>query len=261
LSSKDLHRAERLLQDHGWDARVLTWDQLAEDLDLDISGRRLKDHMGSMDYHKCIACQKGWVSQRVAKDRVEWATVMLSRYPKPEDWYRVRFSDEVHWSIGPEGRCRIIRKPGERYCSDSIQHTMDRSDEKAFERAHFWAAIGWEFKSDLYFYNVPSNRTGKMSLMFKPWIDRGDGFVLEEDNDSGHGTGNSNIVRTWKQKNGLESYFNCSNSPDLSPIENCWQPPKQYLKRFPHWDELAEYLTEVYQRARTIYAAEIEGLH
>lgn len=23
----------------------------------------------------------------------------------------------------------------------------------------------------------------------------------------------------------------------LSPIENCWQPPKQYLRRFPHWDD------------------------
>ena len=247
LSSKDLYRVETFLQDQGWDARALTWDQLAEELDLDISGYQLKEHIGLMDYHKCIACQKGWLSQRAARRRVDWAKVMLSQYPDPEDWYRVRFSDEVHWSIGPEGRARIIRKPGERLCTDCIQHTTDRSDEKSFERAHSWAAIGWDFKSELSFYKVEGNRNGKMSLqvyrdqilnpIVKPWIDRGDDFVLEEDGDSGHGTSKSNIVRTWKKENRLESYFNCSNSPDLSPIENCWQPPKQYLKRFPHWDE------------------------
>jgi hypothetical protein len=36
----------------------------------------------------------------------------------------------------------------------------------------------------------------------------------------------------------LKHYFNCHSSPDLTPIENCWQPPKQYVKKFPHWDEI-----------------------
>ena len=48
-------------------------------------------------------------------------------------------------------------------------------------------------------------------------------FVFEEDGDLGHGLGKSNIVRTWKEQNGLEFYFNCHNSPDLARIENCWQ--------------------------------------
>ena len=39
-----------------------------------------------------------------------------------------------------------------------------------------------------------------------------------------------------KENNGLESYFNCHNSPDLAPIENCWQPVKQALRKYPHWD-------------------------
>ena len=60
-------------------------------------------------------------------------------------------------------------------------------------------------------------------------------FVLEEDGDSGHGPGKSNIVRTWEDQNGLESYFNCHNSPDPAPRENCWQPVKQTLRKYPHW--------------------------
>lgn len=62
-------------------------------------------------------------------------------------------------------------------------------------------------------------------------------FVLEEDGDSGHGPGKSNIVRTWKQENNLEYYFNCHSSLDLSPIENCWQPVQQHLHKYPHWDD------------------------
>ncbi len=114
---------------------------------------------------------------------------------------------------------------------------------------HCWAAIGYNFKSDIIFYNVPGNTNGKMSLQVyrdsilephvKPWIKRGDDFVLEEDNDLGHGIGKAktNIVRKWKEDNRLEYYFNCAQSPDLSPIENCWMPPKQHVRKVPHWDD------------------------
>ena len=50
------------------------------------------------------------------------------------------------------------------------------------------------------------------------WLREGQYFVLEEDNDSGHGTSKTNIVRTWKKQNGLQSYFNCSSSPTLYPL-------------------------------------------
>ena len=75
-----------------------------------------------------------------------------------------------------------------------------------------------------------------LTPVVKPWIQQHQSFVLEEDQDSGHGTSRSNIVRTWKHDNGLQSYFNCSSSPDLSPIENTWQPLKQYVQKYQHWD-------------------------
>ena len=65
----------------------------------------------------------------------------------------------------------------------------------------------------------------------KPWIVQGHDFALEEDGDSWDGKAkNNNIVREWKEENKLEYFSNCASSPDLSPIENCWQPPKQHLK-------------------------------
>ena len=50
---------------------------------------------------------------------------MLQKYPRAEDWHRIRFSDEVHFSLGPEGRVYVLRRPGERYCSDCIQEVNE----------------------------------------------------------------------------------------------------------------------------------------
>ncbi len=93
------------------------------------------------------------------------------------------------------------------------------------------------------FTTCPEQLTLKVYLeqilkpIVKPWIENHPRFVLEEDGDSGHGTGSKNIVRTWKQENKLEHYFNCASSPDLSPIESMWQVPKQELRKYPHWDD------------------------
>ena len=152
---------------------------------------------------------------------------MKERYPKAHDWWHVRFSDETHFGLGPMGKLMIIRKPGERYCLNCIQETRQpdrhRGSPEA-QKAHAWAAIGHNFKSDLIFYDVPGNTNGKMKADFyvnsilepivKPWILYHPSFVLEEDRDSGHGIAKSNtpatlLVKGWKEKNHLHSYFNC----------------------------------------------------
>lgn len=68
---------------------------------------------------------------------------------------------------------------------------------------------------------------------------------MEEDNDSGHGTGKRNIVRTWKARHKLDHYFQSSQSPDFSPIEKCWNAPKEYVKKKPYWnDQIVKDLAE-----------------
>lgn len=71
----------------------------------------------------------------------------------------------------------------------------------------------------------------------RPWLEEKQDFVLEEDGDSGHSTSWKNPVQSWKEENGLKSYFNCAQSPDLSLIENCWAIPKMYTQKYPHWDD------------------------
>jgi hypothetical protein len=220
---------ERMIEDSNIKGRSMSWDTLAYESGLDVSTRTIRRAMGTLDYHKCIACRKGWVNQETAKRRVEYATLMLDRYPYKKDWHHVRFSDEVHFGVGPQGKLRIIRKPGERYCINCIQHER-KPKEPDKKKIHAWAAVGHHFKSPLMFYNISSNTNGKMTQrayidmilepVVKPWLKDRKSFILEEDQDLGHSTSQINIVRTWKQQNGLQSYFNCSSSPDLAPIEN-----------------------------------------
>jgi len=71
----------------------------------------------------------------------------------------------------------------------------------------------------------------------KEWIDRGDDFILEEDQDSAHGVGQNSFIRRYKEQIGLEYFFNASGSPDLSPIENIWRCEKHKINDFDHFDD------------------------
>ena len=103
---------ERIIEEEGFEARALTWAELGYEVGLECSGRIIQIAMGTMDYHKCVACRKGWVNEKTARRRFDWAKVMLKRYPEKSDWHNVRFSDEVHFGWGPQGKLSIIRQPG-----------------------------------------------------------------------------------------------------------------------------------------------------
>ena len=59
----------------------------------------------------------------------------------------IEFDSAMRYTLGggPQHQLRIIRKPGERYCVDCIQHSdaPKRKDEK---HCHCWAAVGYDFK-------------------------------------------------------------------------------------------------------------------
>ncbi|KAK4198064.1 hypothetical protein QBC40DRAFT_179567 [Triangularia verruculosa] len=62
------------------------------------------------------------------------------------------------------------------------------------------------------------------------WLREGHSFVLEEDNDSGHGGGGP-------KKNRLDHYFNSSHSPDFVPIEKAWAYTKREVRKRQCWDD------------------------
>ncbi|CAG8954511.1 hypothetical protein HYFRA_00004424 [Hymenoscyphus fraxineus] len=275
LTEEHLKKLEDLITSNGFDGRALSWDALAEELEVPgrkegtyLSGKTIQRHMRERGWKHCIACRKHWLSDDTCDRRVEWAKYMLEKYPEKEDWWKVLFSDEVHFSFGPQGRIYILRRPSERNCPDCIQQQQQKKkkrkskskgkstkegDEVGEEpdldyKLHAWAAIGHDYKSELVFYDA-GNSNGKMtaecyiSQILEPYIlplvKEGRDFVLEEDGDSGHGYGKGkkgNMVRKWKEDNKVKTYKNCSSSPDITPVENTWTVPKAHIRKFPHND-------------------------
>ncbi|KAL8359971.1 hypothetical protein RB598_008355 [Gaeumannomyces tritici] len=218
FSANDIRKMTSTLESHGFDGRTLRWADLpaAAGLDIQASERTIQRAMQGAQFRRCLACHKSYVNPRLAERRCEYARHMLEKYPMPQDWYHVRWSDETHFGWGSEGRIWVLRRPWERDCPDCVVEDK-QPPEKDLVRVHAWGAVGHNFKSPLVWYNS-GNPNGKMTLqtyrdqIFEPvvgsWLRDGHNFVLEEDNDSGHGTGKSNIVRTWKKEAGLTSFFN-----------------------------------------------------
>lgn len=250
ISDDDITKIERLLYDGGSEARKLPWTSIpaAAGVDFNGSARTIHRAVGDKDWRKCTTCIKGWVSEDYATQRVRAATQSLEKRLLPQDWEDVRFSNQTHFGFGPEGKQKVHHKPGERECPDCIQarSTPLKEDQP---RCHAWAAMGYDFKSELIWYNA-SNKNGDLAMqayidqilepVVKPWLDRGDQFVLEEDGAPGHGKAqDQNIIQRWKASNNLQCYFNTVSSPDLSPIENAWRAPKAHIREHAIWDDEA----------------------
>jgi hypothetical protein len=219
LSAKDLRHIEDLLDNIDFSEKSMTYDAIIAKLDLRSSVRTLQCEFHNLDYWKCIACVKGYISPKAGERRVEFCQIMLSRYPDKQDWHHVRFSDESHFGVGPQGKLLIFRKPGQRYYSNCIQERDEKLDKEVAwtRRVHAWGAMGHSFKSNLEWYTIPPNRnaksdqkTGKMTAdvylnrilipIIQPWLKRGDKFVLEEDNDSSHRHYSGNYPQNRKLK-------------------------------------------------------------
>ena len=46
---------------------------------------------------------------------------MLDKYPYPEDWHRIYFSNKVNFGYKTKNKLGIIRKVGMRYCQGYIE--------------------------------------------------------------------------------------------------------------------------------------------
>lgn len=178
-----------------------------------------------MDYHKCIACRRGWVNPKKQR-RIVWIRRLLCLRDIRNQRIGTEYGSEVHFGYGPQDKLTIIWKPSIHYCHDYIQKHNEPA-EKDKNRYQYWAAVWHNSKPEIYSYEVPSDEW-KHEPASTHWsdlwayfhaMDLGTSrFLLEKDGDLGHGPGKSSIMQTWKEKNGPESYFNCRNSLDLATM-------------------------------------------
>lgn len=295
VSNDDQQRMERILWNPAYEDMHLNWAELAKHagLQIECTKRTLHRTMGTLGYRRCLGCGRGWVNKRVRERRVQWARRMLEAFAdNGESWKKVRFGGELHFGFGPDGAMRVVPRPGERYClacdeppapvapvaneegaaEDEDESGNENENEAGNEAGHeagngkwpkdlhrinAWAAIGYNFKSDLVFYegSTSPNTPGAISMSdyrekvleraVKPWLNPSQGgpqsFILEEDTDSwAHGSSSRvNLAQQWKEVSGVRSHFNCGESPDLSPLDTVWPPGKRWKLATPlkDWEQ------------------------
>src|SRR5690606_30178640 len=117
ISDEDIKVIESFLENEGWDARTLAWDQLllAARVYIDCNTRTIQRTLQQRGWHKYTACRKNWLSDTDRKRRVEAARKALEERPNLEDWRDIRFSDEWHSTCRQSRQIQIIRREGERY--------------------------------------------------------------------------------------------------------------------------------------------------
>lgn len=255
VTDDDQQKMEGILWDPRYEDVNLNWAGLAKEagVDMECNPRTLHRTMGSIAYRRCLGCGRCWTHKKSREKRIEYARRMMEAYPQPQDWRFMRFSSELHFGFGLDGKLRLIPRAGEKSCPNCAQQT-DMNWPRDVRKVHVWVAMGYGFKSEPVFYeeSTSPNCTGVISMpeyrdiilekTVKPWLKQlgPQAFILEEDTDCfAHGSASKvNAAQQWKEEHGLRCYFNCGESPDLSPLDSLWPPKKQWqIEPLKDWED------------------------
>ncbi|UNI17054.1 hypothetical protein JDV02_003434 [Purpureocillium takamizusanense] len=234
----------------GSESGGFNWTRLAKaaGVEVTVNPRTLHRAMGTLGYRRCLSCGRSVVHRRCREKRADWARRVLEAYPTTEDWRRVRFSIELHFGFGLDGRVRLLPRPGERlHCpgceaGDDAGLGSEAGWPRDIRKVHAWAAAGYGFKSKLVFYedSTSPNCAGTPSMAdyhykildkeVRSWLAADPAFVLYEDVEAfAHGgLSKQNAVQSWKESAGLRHVFGCGDAPDLNPLETLWPARKQW---------------------------------
>jgi transposase len=205
-------------------------------------------------------------------------TFSIANWDRPKEyWRKGLYCDESTIKTNMRRRQKLLRKRGERRRLDCIQFTFTSGRESV----HCFAAIGYNFKSQLLFLSTEGQGKGFTQQKYEAQVLRrelgeictqlhenkrllgdfccdGDYFVVE-DGSRVHGIKDTQRNHGLCNKARVECYITTidwpPSSPDLNPIENVWRVLKQRLRmRKPHggWS-----LTELKEAVQDVWENEI----
>lgn len=251
-----------------YDRRILPLETIAKEAcGIKASYRTLIRAWSRSGYHHHTPDSKPFLTR---DQKLRRYTFAVKNWDRPISyWRRGIYTDETVTRTNLRRRVKILRKRGERKRLDCIQFTFNSGRDSVM----CWAAIGYNFKSELYFVSMEGQGKGFTQRKYEEQILRGplgeifaerhsQGFFCVEDGSKVHGLkdtqrngGLCNATRIECHIHTLLDWPPCS--PDLNPIENVWRVLKQRLRnRNPHggWTltELKEALVDIWNNEITV---------
>ena len=145
-------------------------------------------------------------------------------------WTNVLFSDEVRLCLCHiDGRRRVWRRRGEEHEEQCVQQKTAFGGGSIM----FWAGISVTGKTQLVRINGNLNAQRYINEVLNPHVipfaqQAGPNFIFQQDNARPH---TANVVTTHLQQNAITVLDWPAASPDLSPIEHCWDQLKRAVYR------------------------------
>jgi len=215
-------------------------------------------------YRRRIARRKPPISEKNRLDRLAWAHEHLDW--TEEQWQKILWTDET-WVIGgPHRKVYVTRLTGEEWEPTCIVEKHRKKGGWMFWGCFSGASgkgpgIFWE--KEWGSINEESYQEHTVPII-DGWI-RLNKFnniplVLMQDNAAGHA---SRATREELEERNIEVIFWPAFSPDLNPIEMCWNWMKDYiedkwgLEEKPSTDKLRRYVKEAWEALPESYLKEL----
>ncbi len=184
-----------------------------------VTAQLVRNRLRSSGIRSRKPARKPMLTDLHKQRRLQWARRHLRRTRR--QWGSTLFTDESRFGLHKaDGRRRVWRRRGERFAPCCIQRVQ------AFYGGGImvWGGISRFTKTRLVIIRGNINSVRYINEILTPVVlphltQMGRNVTYQDDNARPH---RANIVNAFHQRNNINHLEWPANSPDMSPIEHCW---------------------------------------
>ena len=214
----------------------------------------IKNTLYRLGFRRRVARKKPPITETNRKKRLAWAQEHLDW--SPEQWAKILWTDETWVTGGPHTKQYVTRRVGEEWDPTCIVEKMQRK-----RGWMFWGCFSGRGKGPGFFWEKDWGTIKKETYcqhtvpVIDGWIrlqqsEVGESLVLMQDGAPAHSA--TDTTKELEER-GITVICWPPYSPDLNPIETCWDWMKDYieekygLEENPSYNKLRVYVKEAWE--------------